>query len=122
MAKGKSLERVEQVRRVELSLRALVMKREGHGWQDIADRLGVSVVEAQELGRVAYAQMAAQTADELRTEVEDRLDAVVRKANLDLSLAESQGERTALYRVLLAAEGQRARLLGLDLPKGLADV
>lgn len=118
MAKTKGLERAN---RVELALKALVMKREGYGWQDIADRLRVSVVEAQEFARVAYAQMAAQTADELRVEVEDRLDAIVRKANLDLSLAESQGERTALYRVLLAAEGQRARLLGLDLPKGLPD-
>ena len=114
MAKDKEVERAN---RVELSLKALVMKREGYSWQDIADRLKVSPVEAQELTRVAYAQMAAQDADELRTEIEDRLDAIVRKANLDLSMAQSQGERTALYRVLLAAEAQRSRLLGLDLPK-----
>ena len=108
-------------RRVEQSLKALVMKREGHGWQEIAERLSVSVVEAQELARIAYGQMAIDTAENLRVEVEDRLDAVVRKANLDLALAQSQGERTALYRVLLAAEAQRTRLLGLEVPKGAAD-
>lgn len=108
-------------RRVEQSLKALVMKREGHGWQDIADRLSVSVVAAQELARIAYGQMAIDTAENLRVEVEDRLDAVVRKANLDLALAQSQGERTALYRVLLAAEAQRTRLLGLEIPKGAPD-
>lgn len=118
MAKDKELERTN---RVELSLKALVMKREGHTWQDIADRLRVSPVEAQELAKVAYAQMAASDAAELRNEVEDRLDAIVRKANLDLSMAQSQGERTALYRVLLAAEAQRSRLLGLEIPKTSTD-
>jgi len=108
VAKGKAVERAD---RVAASLKALVMKREGYGWQDIADRLGTTATEAQALARVAYAQMSVQTADELRT-------AIVRKATVDLSLAESQGERTALYRVLLAAEAQRARLLGLAIPAG----
>jgi hypothetical protein len=108
-------------RRVELSLKAMVMKREGYGWQEIADRLNVSVIESQELARIAYGQMAIDTAENIRVEVEDRLDSIVRKATLDLSLAQSQGERTALYRVLLAAEAQRARLLGIELPKGAPD-
>lgn len=106
---------IEADRAVERALRAVVMRREGSSWGDIAERLGVSQIEAQELARVAYARLGEAEADHLRTEVEDRIDGVVRKAHIDLALAQSQGERTALYRVLLAAEAQRSRLLGLNL-------
>ncbi|MBZ4488024.1 hypothetical protein LQ938_11910 [Microbacterium sp. cx-55] len=122
--KSKELERasaaaeVEADRAVERALRAVVMRREGLSWGDIAERLSVSQIEAEELARVAYARLGEQEAEHLRTEVEDRLDALVRKANLDLSLAQSQGERTALYRFLASVEAQRARLLGLNLKGG----
>lgn len=106
---------VEADRAVERALRAVVMRREGMSWGDIAERLEISQIEAQELARVAYARLGEQEADHYRTEVEDRVDNIVRKAQLDLALCESQSERTALYRVLLAAEAQRARLLGLNL-------
>ncbi|WP_390178066.1 hypothetical protein [Microbacterium sp. MTN4-26] len=112
---------VEADRAVERALRAVVMRREGQDWGTIADHLGVSQIEAQELARVAYARLGEAEADHLRTEVEDRIDAVVRKANVDLALAQSQGERTAIYRVLLAAEAQRSRLLGLNLRGGDED-
>jgi hypothetical protein len=120
-SKKKALEvaaEIEADRAVERALRAVVMRREGQDWGTIADRLGVSQIEAQELARVAYARLGEAEADHLRTEVEDRIDAVVRKANVDLALAQSQGERTAIYRVLLAAEAQRSRLLGLNLRGG----
>lgn len=106
---------VEADRAIERALRAVVMRREGATWGDIADRLSISQIEAQEIARVAYARLGEGEADHLRTEVEDRIDGVVRKAHIDLALCQSQGERTALYRVLLAAEAQRARLLGLNL-------
>lgn len=106
---------IEADRAVERALRAVVLRREGMSWGDIADRLGVSQIEAQELARVAYARLDEAEADHLRTEVEDKIDGIVRKAHIDLALCQSQGERTALYRVLLAAEAQRARLLGLNL-------
>lgn len=109
---------IEADRAVERALRAVVMRREGLSWGDIADRLGISIVEAQELARVAYARLGEAEADALRVEVEDRIDGIIRKAHVDLALAQSQGERTALYRVLLAAEAQRARLLGLNLRGG----
>ncbi|HCJ49850.1 MAG TPA: hypothetical protein DHW40_11055 [Microbacterium sp.] len=109
---------IESDRAVERALRAVVMRREGASWGDIADRLGISQVEAQELARVAYARLGEAEAEHLRTEVEDKIDGVVRKAHVDLALAQSQNERTALYRVLLAAEAQRARLLGLNLRGG----
>jgi hypothetical protein len=106
---------VEADRAVENALRAVVMRREGQDWATIAERLGVSLIEAQELARVAYARLGEAEAEQLRTEVEDRLDALVRKAHVDLALASSQGERTALYRFLAGVESQRARLLGLNL-------
>lgn len=128
MAKGKrqaveTAAAVEADRAVETAIRAIVLRREGHSWGDIAERLGRSQIEVEELARIGYARLGEQAADELRVEVEDRIDAVVRKAHVDLALCESQGERTALLRVLLAAEAQRSRLLGLDLPRGVhADV
>lgn len=120
MAKSKDL--VDPRERVEQVVRAVAMRREGFDYDEIAVRLGVSATEAAEIARVGYGRLAAQTADELRTEVEDRLNGLLRRAELDLKLAESQGERTALYRTILAIEGRRAQLLGLDLPKaGHAD-
>jgi hypothetical protein len=122
--KTKELERaaasaeVEADRAVERALRAVVMRREGLSWGDIAERLGVSQLEAEELGRIAYARLGEAEAEVLRTEIEDRLDALVRKAHVDLGMTTSQGERTALYRFLATVEGQRARLLGLNLKGG----
>lgn len=109
---------VEADRAVERALRAVVMRREGMSWGDIAHRLGVSQIEAEELARVAYARLGEAEVEQLRVESEDRIDGIVRKAHVDLALAQSQGERTALYRVLLAAEAQRARLLGLNFRSG----
>lgn len=118
MAKTKALERAE---RVEQAVRAVILRREGHDWDDIAVRIGVSSIEAQELARVGYQRLSEQTANEVRVEVEDRINDVVRRANLDLKLAESAAERVALYRVILAAEAQRTRLLGLALSPGVHD-
>lgn len=121
-AKGAGVERVaadiEADRAVERALRAVVLRREGMSWGDIADRLGISQIEAQELARVAYKRLGEAEKEHYRVEVEDKIDAVVRRAHIDLALCQSQGERTALYRVLLAAEAQRARMLGLNLRGG----
>ncbi|MBS1897164.1 MAG: hypothetical protein JSS88_07275 [Actinobacteria bacterium] len=109
---------IEADRAVERALRAVVLRREGMSWGDIADRLGISQIEAQELARVAYARLGEAEREHLRVEVEDKIDAIVRKAHVDLALCQSQGERTALYRVLLAAEAQRSRLLDLNIRGG----
>jgi hypothetical protein len=110
-----ALAAVEADRAVEAAVRAVVLRREGFTWGDIAERLGRSQVEVEELARVAYARLGEAEAEQLRVEVEDRIDGIVRRAHVDLGMAATQGERTALYRVLLAAEAQRARLLGLNL-------
>ncbi len=112
---------LEAEKRVETALRAIILRCEGHSWGDIADRLSITIVEAQELARVAYARLGEAEADQLRVEVEDRLDALVKKAHVDLALATSQGERTALYRFLASVEAQRSRLLGLNLKGGEDD-
>lgn len=118
LAKSAAAAEVEAARKVETALRAIILRREGHSWGDIADRLSITIIEAQELARVAYARLGEAEADQLRIEVEDRLDALVKKAHVDLALAASQGERTALYRFLASVEAQRARLLGLNLKGG----
>lgn len=121
MGKGKALEPNAR-ERVEQAVRAVMLRREGLDWDDIALRLGVSRQVAAELTKVGYGRLAEQTADELRVEVEDRLNGLLRAAHVDLKLADSQAARTALYRTILAIEGRRAQLLGLDLPKtGHAD-
>jgi hypothetical protein len=119
---SKGLELAGDRQRVVQAVRAVMMRREGAEYPDIASALGVSETEAREVTRVGYGQLAEQTADEVRTEVEDRLNGLLRRAELDLKLADSQSARTALYRTILAIEGRRAQLLGLDLPKaGPAD-
>jgi len=62
-----------------------------------------------------------QSAEEARYEVEARLDVLLRRATVDLQLAESNADRAAMYRVLLAIERQRSELLGLNIPKGTPD-
>ena len=57
-------------------------------------------------------------ADHLRAEIEDRLDALVRKAHIDLALCQSQGERTALYRFLARTP---SRLVALALTDAVGD-
>lgn len=103
---------------VEQALRAVVMRREGMSYGDIADRLGIEQLQAEEYAKIGYQRLGAAEAEQLRIEVEERLDALVRRAHLDIGLATVQSERTALYRFLASVEGQRARLLGLNLPAG----
>ncbi|GAB3410950.1 hypothetical protein GCM10027515_31890 [Schumannella luteola] len=117
MGKRKGAEVVDPRIRVEQAVRAVMMRREGADYADIATELRISEAEAAEITRVGYGRLAAQTADELRIEVEDRLNGLLRRAHLDLRFADSQSARTALYRTILAIEGRRAQLLGLDLPK-----
>lgn len=116
MGKGKALEPNAR-ERVEQAVRAVMLRREGLDWDDIALRLGVSRQVAAELARVGYSRLDAQSADELRVEVEDRLNGLLRAAHVDLKLADSQAARTGLMRLILQIEGRRAQLLGLDLPK-----
>jgi hypothetical protein len=113
---------IEAERRVEDAVRAIALRRTGHPWGQIARELGRSQVEVEELAKAGYEYLLGQQdPDVLRAEVEDRLDAVVRAANVELVAAGTVMERNAVYRTILAAEAQRARLLGLNLKGGEGD-
>lgn len=117
MSKTVSILKLDPRERAELAVRAVMLRREGFDHDQVARDLRVSVIEARELASVGYGRLAEQSADELRVEVEDRLNGLLRAAHVDLKLSDSQASRTALYRTILAIEGRRAQLLGLDLPK-----
>lgn len=121
MGKKSAAAEVEHSRTVELAGKAFAMRLAGQAVTDIALALSVSELEVEALVKVAHGRLSVQSADEARAEVEGRLDALLRQVNRDVVLASSQAERTALYRVVLAIERDRATLLGLDIPKGAPD-
>lgn len=97
------------------TLKALVMRREGNTFEQIGDALGVTPWEAQQIASIAYARLSAETAEELRAQVETRLDDVIHRLYVDLSFATSQTGRNSIYALILKADAQRATLLGLNL-------
>jgi hypothetical protein len=110
------LDRLTAEQVIELALKAIALRRTGHSWGQIAGQLGRPMLEVEALAKRGYEHfLGQQDADTIRAEVEDRLDAVLRQANIDLAGAETVAERNALYRTILATEAQRSRLLGLNL-------
>ncbi|PPG85487.1 hypothetical protein C5C29_06020 [Rathayibacter sp. AY1H2] len=97
------------------------MRRNGQGYAEIADHLGIDPWTAQQLVGIAYRRIAAEEVHELRAAVEDRLDDVLRRLHQDLSLADDQNTRNGIYRLILSTEAQRSKLLGLDIPAGTPD-
>ena len=108
--------------RIKLAGRAFAMRLEGESVDSIALELDLAPLDVEGLVRIAFSRLSVQSADEARAEVEGRLDILVKRVNRDIVLAQSQSERTALYRIVLAIERDRATLLGLDIPKGTPDV
>ncbi|MFT2692689.1 hypothetical protein [Clavibacter zhangzhiyongii] len=106
---------------VELTLRAVVMRREGFSYEEIAQRLRCSPWDARQITSIAYGRLATETADELRAEVEGRLDDVLRRLYVDVNLAPDQATRNGVYTLILKTEAQRTRLLGLEIPAGTPD-
>ena len=96
--------------------RALVGRREGKTYEQIAEDLRCSPWEARQLASMAYARLTTESADELRAAVEDRLDGLLQALHRDLKLADSQTIRNGIYGLILKTEAQRAKLLGLDIP------
>lgn len=107
-------EQIAAERAVEDALKAIALRRTGHQWGQIARTLGRSQVEVEELAKLGYEHLLGQQdPDVLRAEVEDRLDAVVRAAHVELGRVETFAERNAAMRTILTAERDRVRLLGL---------
>lgn len=128
MAKGKgAVESATPASARELSedakktLECLVRRREGQPLEEIALATGLDPFEVGERVKVAYGRLARQTADELRIDVELRLDDVLRRLHQDLRLALDQPSRNAIYALILKTEQQRTALLGLNLPAQLPD-
>lgn len=128
MGKGKgSVETAAPASARELSedakktLECLVRRREGQPLEAIALATGLTPFEVAERVKVAYGRLARQTADELRIDVELRLDDVLQRLHQDLRLALDQPSRNAIYALILKTEGQRTALLGLNLPTQLPD-
>lgn len=116
------LDRLSAETVIELALKAISLRRTGHSWGTIASQLGRSPIEVEALARRGYEHfLGAQPVEMIRAESEDRIDAVIRGVHVDLAIAETAAERNSLYRTLLAAEAQRARLLGLNLRPGEGD-
>ena len=103
----------------EDGIRAISLRRTGTPWGTIARQLGRSQIEIEELAKAGYKHLLGESdVDLLRAESEDRYEAIIRAANIDLGLAETVAERMATLRLLLAAEQARAKLLGLNLRGG----
>ncbi|MGB4777479.1 hypothetical protein [Microbacterium sp.] len=109
-------EQIAAERQVEDALKAIALRRTGHPWGQIARTLGRSQVEVEELAKIGYEHLLGmQDPDVLRAEVEDRLDAIIRAANVELATVETFAERNAAMRTIMTAERDRVRLLGLAL-------
>ena len=94
--------------------KALQLRRAGHGYRVIGERLGLSKARAHQLVQEGLEEAKAQIvahADELRTEEISRLDGMLPK----LYAAAEAGDVQAVDRVLKIGE-RRAKLLGLDAP------
>lgn len=114
------LDRLSAEQMIELSLKAIALRRTGHSWGTIASQLGRTQIEVEALARQGYEHfLGAQPLEQVRAEVEDRLDSITRAVHVELVSAETVAERNALMRTLLATEQTRMRLLGLSLkPQG----
>jgi len=101
---------------LENKVKALELRRAGHGFREIAAKLDISVGRSHQLVTEALedarTQVAAHT-DELRSEELSRLDGMLQRL-YPLATAATP-DLQAVDRVLKCME-RRARLLGLDAP------
>lgn len=103
-------------RDIEDAIRAIALRRTGTSWGTIARQIGRTQVEVEELAKAGYEHLLGQQdPDVIRAEVEDRQDAIIRAANLDLATATTISERNMAYRTILAADAARVKMLGLQL-------
>ncbi len=103
-----------KARKVDAQGMALELRRAGHGYQEIANRLGCSLSTAHGYIKEAMAEARVQIdadAAELKAEEYSRLDGMLAA----LWDAAKLGDLQAIDRVLKIME-RRAKLLGLDAP------
>lgn len=106
-----------QVKRMEQALQALEMRGRGYTLAEMAAAMNVSVNTAKRRVAFALQQLGAQTSDEIRREIEHRLDGMQRRVhNLLARPGLTPGEELRVMRVSLEIERDRARLLGVTVP------
>jgi hypothetical protein len=129
MAKGRTED--TQQRKAEV----MRLRRQGHTFEAIGDRLGITKQRAHQIYAAALAEIPAQEVTEYRAEQAARLDELLTKAHEvlgHLHIHVSQGkvvidERTgepvrddgptlAAIKTIIDIEARRAKLLGLDTP------
>jgi Homeodomain-like domain-containing protein len=108
---------VTSVLKAEQELAAVEARRRGESLDEIAKNLGISRRTAARRVTAGYQAMGASDADQIRREIEDRLDSVLRRVSTlwsqpDLSL----GDVVRLAGVILQVERDRTRLLGVAVP------
>ena len=103
-------------RRYEV-VRALDLRKRGYSQDSIARELGMTRKTVARRLEEGYREMHAQSAEEIRREIEYRYDQIVKNAweMAEDDLAERSARLGAL-RMILQAEKARARLLGVEVP------
>jgi hypothetical protein len=87
----------------------------GKSLEEVAAEFSTTPTKAQAALEQVLSQLVGEDRDTIRTTTEIRIDRVIANANRDLRSASTQGERSALYSLILRAESQRATLLGLNM-------
>lgn len=118
-----------QQRRAEV----MRLKRQGHSFEAIGERLGITKQRAHQIYKAALDEIPAQEVHEYRAEQAERLDEMLRRAYevlerkhitvsngkviyLDDAPMEDDGPTLMAIKTVLAIEERRARLFGLDAP------
>lgn len=101
--------------------RAFELKVQGNDYERIGEELDVSPWVARELTSISFQRLATETAEEMRAASEARYDDMLRRLYSDLRVATSQTARNSIYTLILKTEGQRSKLLGLEVPAGVPD-
>jgi hypothetical protein len=96
---------------------ALRLRRAGHSFAAIANKLDMSEATAARRVHAGLKAMVAEQSELLRAQIEDRLDATLLRFN-EIADDEMTGaeQRIKALSGVLAVEKQRAVLLGLNLP------
>lgn len=105
-------------KRAEAMKAALDYRRQGYGYQAIADELKISVSTAHKYVTEAIAAIPAEAANDARSMMIDRLDEMLTKCSDELDQVEGQA-RFGVYDMMLKIEDRRARLLGLYQDRGV---
>lgn len=99
------------IERAEKKAAALDFRRQGYTYAAIAAELGISAPTAHRYVQDAIAEIPQEAAEEVRTMMIGRLDAMMSKCYEQLDMGE--GVDAGLFEMILKLDDRRARLLGI---------